>query len=289
MTATPIVCTVDDRYVQPLMVLWQSLARPAHTGLRLVVVHQNLSGASMRRLKRHADRLGLDAEFRHVDAAAAGPIFGWVTGAVYLRLTLGEVLADVPRALYLDVDTLVLGDLRPLLQYDLDGALFGAVRDAQNPVVGAGIALPGWAGLDGVQNGRDYFNSGVLLLDLDGCRRAGLFDAARDFLTKHPDEVRLWDQDALNVAAADRWRRLDRCWNTFALSPLAASPNYVHADAEPYEPLAALLAAEPAARILHFAGAAKPWRSDYPDSPLKARYRTYLRAVVEAERAHARR
>ncbi|MGR7000730.1 glycosyltransferase family 8 protein [Yinghuangia aomiensis] len=189
-----------------------------------MVVPQNLSGASMRRLKRHADRLGLDAEFRHVDAAAAGPIFGWVTGAVYLRLTLGEVLADVPRALYLDVDTLVLGDLRPLLQYDLDGALFGAVRDAQNPVVGAGIALPGWAGLDGVQNGRDYFNSGVLLLDLDGCRRAGLFDAARDFLTKHPDEVRLWDQDALNVAAADRWRRLDRAAGTPSRCPRSPLP-----------------------------------------------------------------
>lgn len=282
-TDTPLVCTLDDRYVQPLMVMWQSLAaRPEHHGLRVAVVHHGLSGASRVRLRRHADRLGLDVTFHYADQAHAGPVSGWVTDAVYLRLSLGDVLADAPRVLYVDVDTLVLGDLSPLLETDLGGRLLGAVRDAQNPVIGKGIAFPAWAEL-GLPQGRDYFNSGLMLIDLDACRAANVFAAARAFLANHPDQVRLWDQDALNVAVADRWHRLDRRWNTFALSPLAQAPDYTHEDAEPHEPLARLLAAEPDASILHFAGPAKPWRTSYPESPIKDRYRAFLRAVVEAE------
>jgi lipopolysaccharide biosynthesis glycosyltransferase len=279
----PIVCCVDDRYVLPLCVLMESLAAVSgHAGLRMLVLHQGISRASQGRLAFHAGRLGLDLEARPVEAAASAAASGWVSEAVYLRLEIGDVLGPCGTVLYLDADTLVLGDLRPLLAASLEGAPFGAVRDPQNPVVGGGIALPGWAEL-GLPRGRDYFNSGVMLLDLAACERTGLFTAARAFLADHPDHVRLWDQDALNVAAADQWRRLGRRWNTFALSPLAAEPGYQHDDAEPYSPLAMLLADEPGASILHFAGPAKPWREDYPPGQPGEVYRRFQRTVEEAE------
>ncbi|MEU4234870.1 glycosyltransferase family 8 protein [Nonomuraea sp. NPDC026600] len=280
----PIVCCVDDGYVRPLSVLMESLAAIGqHAGLRLVVVHAGLTRASRDQLARHADRLDLDLLTHQVRAASEGPVSGWVSDAVYLRLEIGDALADrYDRILYLDADTLVLDDLRPLLLTPLEGAAVAAVRDPQNPVIGAGIALPGWADLD-LPFGRDYFNSGVMLLDLPACAEQDLFTEARHFLADHPDQVVLWDQDALNVAAADRWKRLDRRWNTFALSPLAAAPDYRHIDAEPYSPLGMLLADEPGASILHFAGPAKPWKDDYPDSALKSVYQRFLRAVEKAE------
>jgi lipopolysaccharide biosynthesis glycosyltransferase len=280
---SPVVCCVDDRYVLPLCVLMESLAAvPGHVGLRVHVLHHGISRASRGRLAFHAGRLGIEMEARQVDAGTSAPASGWVSEAVYLRLEIGEALGPSGTVLYLDADTLVLGDLGPLLEASLGGAPLGAVRDPQNPVVGNGIAFPGWAELE-LPRGRDYFNSGVMLLDLPQCERAGLFTAARAFLAEHPGHVRLWDQDALNVAAADRWRRLDRRWNTFALSPLAAQSGYRHDDAEPYSPLAMLLADEPGAAILHFAGPAKPWREDYPPGQPGEVYRRFLRAVEEAE------
>jgi lipopolysaccharide biosynthesis glycosyltransferase len=122
-----------------------------------------------------------------------------------------------------------------------------------------------------------------MLLALSECERQGLFAAARRFLAEHPDKVMLWDQDALNVAAGDRWLRLDRKWNTFGLSALAAQPGYRHDDAEPYSPLAMLLADEPDAVVLHFAGPAKPWQDDYPPGWLKTSYRRFLHAALIAE------
>lgn len=279
----PIVCCIDDRYVRPLSVLMESLAAvPENSGLRILVLHENLSAASRELVRRHGGRLGVDVGLRQVKPPASGPVSGWVSEAVYLRVAIGGTLGHHDKVLYLDVDTLVMGDLRPLLLTSLDGAALGAVRDPQNPVIGAGIALPGWADL-GLPYGRDYFNSGAMLLDLAECERQGLFTDARRFLAEHPDKVVLWDQDALNVAADDRWLRLDRKWNTFGISALAAHPDYRHHDAEPYSPLAMLLADEPGASILHFAGPAKPWRDDYPPGRLKDTYRHFLRAVEKAE------
>jgi lipopolysaccharide biosynthesis glycosyltransferase len=279
----PVTCCIDDRYVRPLTVLMESAAAvPGNAGLRLLVIHDNLAGQARRRLRRHGDRLGIEVSLRPAARQVTGPVSGWVSGAVYLRLAIGDTAGDQGTVLYLDADILVRGDLRPLLATRLDGMPLAAVRDPQNPVIGAGIALPAWASL-GLPAGREYFNSGVMLLDLPECERRGLFGAARRFLAEHSDKVTLWDQDALNIAADDRWTRLDRRWNTFGLSALAARPGYRHDDAEPYSPLALLLGDEPAAAILHFAGPDKPWRDDYPPGWLKHAYQQPLSRVLKAE------
>jgi lipopolysaccharide biosynthesis glycosyltransferase len=125
-------------------------------------------------------------------------------------------------------------------------------------------------------DGRDYFNSGVLLLDLAGCAELGVFERAQRFLVEFPDEVSLWDQDALNVAVDDRWQRLDRCWNTFAMSALAAQQGFFHHTVEPVMPLRELFADEYTAAILHFAGPVKPWQEEFPPVPLRTLYRRFL-------------
>ncbi len=283
----PIVCGVDDRYLRPLGALMRSLAATHSEDrrqLRLIVLHRGLSAAARAWIGEEGAGLGLVVQIREVPDRAwrRHPVSGWVSEAVYLRLAVAEALPDEPRALYLDVDTLVLRDLRPLLTLLLDGALLAAVRDPQNPTVGTGLALPNCQRL-GVPAGREYFNSGVMLLDLHACLRDGLFERADRFLAAHPGEVLLWDQDALNVAADDRWVRLPRCWNTFALSPLAAEPGFVHY-AEPVMPLAELVCDEYLAAVLHYAGPAKPWSDSYPDGPLRDLYRRFLRANLAAAR-----
>jgi len=283
--AAPIVCGIDDAYVLPWQTLAASIAA-AHpvvaTRPRMIVLHAGLSGSSRRAVARCADLLGLAVELRQVsDVGIRYPVSGWVSKAAYLRLAIGDAVGDEPMVLYLDADTLVVRDLGPLLHQSLDGALIGAVRDPQNPAVGTGLALPGCERI-GVPRGRDYFNSGVMLLDLAACAELGVFDLARRFLARFPDEVRLWDQDALNVAVDDRWQRLDRCWNTFAMSALAVQPGFFHHTAEPIMPLDDLLADEYTAAVLHFAGPVKPWHEEYPSVPLRRLYRRFLPAPALA-------
>ncbi|WP_173062019.1 glycosyltransferase family 8 protein [Phytohabitans houttuyneae] len=284
--SVPIVCGIDDAYVVPLCALVASVAA-AHpdpmTRPRMIVLHSGLNPSSCRALAMCGERLELELQLRRVpvDRGVRFPVTGWASRAVYLRLAIPQVVTDEPVVLYLDADTLVLGDLGPLLRQPLEGAPLAAVRDPQNPTVGAGIALPGCERI-GVPAGREYFNSGVLLLDLVACAELGVFERARRFLVDWPDEVRLWDQDALNVAVDDRWRRLDRRWNTFAMSALVAQPGFFHHTAEPVMPLADLLADEYTAAVLHFAGPVKPWHDEFAVVPLRQLYRRFLPTGVLA-------
>jgi len=284
-TLPPIVCGVDDGYLQPLSVLLESIAathRPSIEELRLIVLHHNLSVSGARALDTQAARLRLAVELRSVSRPDGRyPVDGWVSDAVYLRLEIGDALPDVDVALYLDADTLVRGDLRPLLTQDLGDAPLGAVRDPQNPLLAQGIAMPGWSNL-GLPGEREYFNSGVMLLSLTECRRRGLFDRAARFLVDHPESARFWDQDALNWAADDAWTRLDRRWNTFALSPLASRADFVHY-AESVMRLATLLADEATASVLHFAGPEKPWDGTYPAGNILDAYRSHMASAHRAE------
>ena len=76
----------------------------------------------------------------------------------YFRLKIGEVLdPTIARCVYLDVDTLVLDDIRALFMSDLEGRAIGAVRN-----VSADVAIV----CDGLVNAQEYHNSGVLLIDL---------------------------------------------------------------------------------------------------------------------------
>lgn len=281
----PIVCGIDNAYVVPLCALMASIAAihaPEAERPRMIVLHTAMSRSADRTVTSCGELLGLDVELRRVPSVPARyPVTGWVSAAAYLRLALPEAVPDQPVVLYLDADTLVLRDLRPLLHQPLDGAPLAAVRDPQNPIVGTGIALPGCDRIR-VPRGREYFNSGVMLLDLTACAELGVFERARRFLTEFPGEIRLWDQDALNVAVDDRWQRLDRCWNTFAMSALAAQPGFFHHTAEPVMPLVDLLADEYTAAVLHFAGPVKPWHDDFPPVPLRTLYRRFLPAVAMA-------
>lgn len=278
-TLPPVVLASDDDYARPLCVVLRSIAtsNAAHLdALRVIVLHDSLSPPVARMLTSHAADVGLNLQLRRVDADAdAYPTHGWASAAAYLRLTLPDVLSDYDRAVYLDCDLLVLGDLTPLLTTDLGDAAIGAAEDVMNPVLGCGIGLPGWAEL-GLDAGRRYFNSGVLVLDLDACRE--VFDRARWFLANRTRHVFFWDQDALNWAADDRWFRLDRRWNMVALSAMLEMFGTPPCQAE-MAPLPVLLDDEKNARILHYAGPRKPWNDDYPAGPARDRYTAALDAL----------
>ncbi|MEU4181121.1 glycosyltransferase family 8 protein [Streptomyces sp. NPDC026589] len=281
----PLVFSADDCYVLPLLATFSSLAAAnAHLlpDLRCLLLHEDLSESAQRRVRSHADRLGLRVELTRMRLPDVDfKVNRGASRANYFRLSLGELLPDENRALYLDADLLVLGDLEPLLTTELAGELLAAVRDPVNPVYAEGFALPGWERL-GIKADQEYFNSGVMLLDLARCRAEHFFERCFTFLRERPECIRLWDQDVLNWAAGDRWRRLDRAWNTFAMSALTRTP-YVRYRSDHLVPLTTLVAEEEDAKVLHYASTVKPWVPGYPPGPALDRYRAVLDSVHLAE------
>lgn len=129
----------------------------------------------------------------------------------YTRIALPNLLRQ-PKCLYLDCDILVFRDVSELFDLPLNpGCSFAAVPDCETvtladdgPAVAAGMGLP----LDGA-----YFNSGVLLMDLEQLRREDLLRNALEFLRTWKGKHRFHDQTAINFLYSGRIQTLAPCWN----------------------------------------------------------------------------
>ena len=225
--------------------------------------------------------LGLEVDLRAVELDAGSfPVTRWISPAAYLRLSIGESVTDARRALYLDCDLIVLQDISELFALVPDVPI-AAVRDLANPTLSCGPAIPGYEEL-GIMGSREYFNSGVMLFDLESWRAEDLGRRCARFLTEHPEHTEFWDQCALNVVVADRWVRLPLEYNAIAISPLMPALSE-HYRGGAVLPLADALAVEEHARILHFAGPFKPWLEGYPAGPARDRYRSCERQLAQVD------
>jgi lipopolysaccharide biosynthesis glycosyltransferase len=287
--ATVVFCVNSD-YLLPLTVAWQSLHDSNSAivaDLPIVVLADGIGPDQLDRLRRHADRLGLNVDVRPVELPDLPYNLAYGgTRANYGRLAIGAMFAGHSRVLYLDADLLILDDLRPLLDTDLRARPFGAVRDPVNPTYELGRALPGWQAF-GIPGDREYFNSGVLLFDLQACAEADLFGRALHAVAEYPDRLRMWDQDALNLVAEDRWLRLPARWNTVPFSALRRTP-WIRYRAQRLVPVDDLVAAERDAAVMHYVSPSKPWRGLLPNGPANDLYQRYLAAVSAAEPACVR-
>jgi lipopolysaccharide biosynthesis glycosyltransferase len=167
----------------------------------------NLTGL----IERTGDRAQL--EFVNVDPsifdkATLGPGRSHMT---YCRILLPQLLG-VSRLVYLDCDLLVFRDLSELSDLRLSpGKLIAAVLDSEtlsladdSRVVAKAMKLPAEG---------DYFNCGVMLMDLDALRRQKFFEGAVEFLDFWTGHYRYWDQSVINFLLHGHIDRLPGYWN----------------------------------------------------------------------------
>lgn len=247
-----IVCTVDSGYARHCAVMLRSL-RQTHPDQRLeaTLVHAGLDPKQAFQL--YSDGLSqLDAlSLIQVDShlLQGFPVDGHITPAAYLRLVLGEVLpANLERVLYLDSDILVRRPLDELWSMDLQGCVLAAVA-APNE-------------MDNCQRlqldpERGYFNSGVLLIDLERYRSFAIYQKGLQFVAEHPERLRWHDQDVLNHLLREAWLPLADCWNAttpwWLLSGDALRPDVDLVAPDQHLPFSPAL--------IHFTGGGwyKPW------------------------------
>jgi lipopolysaccharide biosynthesis glycosyltransferase len=210
----PIVVTVgfDSGYLAPASVLIKScLLRHEAGELRFEAMHDGSVTVDHRRLlERMCAEHGAEIHFHRVDDDVVGGLphidrFGPI---VWSRMFLPELLVDLPRVLYLDSDILVLDRLDPLWDAELGSSPLAAVAnvvepDAREHVARFGVDYPG-----------GFFNSGVLLFDLDRMRREDSSSQLVEAALKHGDDLVWPDQDVLNVVFNGRWHALHPRWNT---------------------------------------------------------------------------
>ncbi|HEX4741994.1 MAG TPA: glycosyltransferase family 8 protein [Caulobacteraceae bacterium] len=184
-----------------------------------------------------------------------------ITQEAYIRLFAPRFLdSTIGKALYLDADLLVLGNLRPLWEIDLTGFAVAASPDpygqSRRQALGIGLDVP-------------YVNSGVLLMNLDLWREHDLSGRLCAYVEEAGERLLFHDQDALNAVLAGQILPLDYRWNLQA--------KMLRRRARRRLPEAAAIArAVRAPAILHYTSARKPWLFVMA-TPAKSLYWRYLR------------
>ncbi len=240
----PIFYACDDHFVKYTIVSVKSMIENADKTrkYRIHVLHTGLS-EEMRSKLLAMENDAFSMELNDVTEFLSSvrgklPIRDYFTSSTYFRMFIADMFPQYDKAVYLDSDTVVLGDISRMYDHDLKDWYVGAVNDQvimQLPVFGEYAEKV--LGIDR----HAYFTAGILLLNCKQFREKKLFDRFVTLLGTY-NFVVAQDQDYLNVLCKDRVLWLNRGWNMQVFGTLMEN--------------------EQDYRIIHYIMASKPWHYD---------------------------
>ena len=249
-----LLVTVDKNYILPLQVMLTSLYmnNPGEK-VELYLLHSRLQEKELEPLEKQCGRLGYKFFPVKIEDSwfSQAPVTKQYPREMYYRLLAPCFLPQkLHRILYLDPDILVINSLRPLWETDMKGRLFAAAAHTGKTNLANNI--------NQVRLGttHKYFNSGVLLINLDQGRKEILPEEIFQYAGEHAKELLLPDQDILNAVFGSRTLELDdylwnydaRNYSTYLLrSGGVCDMDWVMGNTG----------------ILHFCGKTKPWQAGY--------------------------
>ena len=249
-----LLVTVDKNYIPPLQVMLTSLyMNNPGEDVELYLLHSKLQEKELEPLEKQCGRLGYKFFPVKIEDSwfSQAPVTKQYPREMYYRLLAPCFLPQkLHRILYLDPDILVINSLRPLWETDMKGRLFAAAAHTGKTNLANNI--------NQVRLGttHKYFNSGVLLINLDQGRKEILPEEVFRYAGEHAKELLLPDQDILNAVFGSRTLELDdylwnydaRNYSTYLLrSGGVCDMDWVMGNTG----------------ILHFCGKTKPWQAGY--------------------------
>lgn len=265
-----IVYASNDNYAKHLAVSLYSLLdhNQDRTVIDIYILSMELSDRSKKRLNSVARSFRRRIQFIELGDLKKRFSHDVDTGgfdiSIMARLFVGEVLPKtVDRILYLDCDTVILNSLKNLWDRKLAPYMAAAVME---PTI-----YPKVKALIGLGENDPYFNSGVLLIDLDRWRKENAQSLLLEFYKGMNGRLFAGDQDTINGALKGRIKALPPKYNFFTnyryfrYSHLVRlSPVYGGYSRESFQK------AKVHPAILHFMGDERPW--------IKGNFNHYRRA-----------
>ena len=133
----------------------------------------------------------------------------YYTKTTYYRLFIPNMYPNLDKALYLDSDIIVTGDISELYNTELENNLVGAIPDMA--VQNTPVFIDYVEDALGVK-ASNYFNAGILLMNLKEMRNWDFEDKFIKLLSTYTFRV-AQDQDYLNVLTKGRVKYVDNSWN----------------------------------------------------------------------------
>ena len=242
----PIFFTVDDGYLPFLAVVLHSLLDNASKdyNYEIKILYTKICEENQTKIKNKYNSDYVNVEF--VDLNDYLKKFqdkfytrDYYSNATYYRLFIPDLYPEYDKAIYLDSDMTVLGDISELYNTDMKDNLVAGVPDG---VIQGNPAFQEYVEkVVGVADYNNYFNAGMLLMNLNELRKIN-FQEKFLYLLETIKFAVAQDQDYLNRICKGRTTILDFSWNTM--------PGGI--EEKPRESL----------NIIHYNLSYKPWHFD---------------------------
>ena len=212
----PIFFAVDDGYVPFLAVALQSIIENSSKEYfySIKILYTNIEEENKKKILKY-ERENIKIEFVDLnyyieDVKDKLYTRDYYTKTTYFRLFIPNLYPQYDKAIYLDSDIVVLGDIAKLYNEDIGDNLVAAVPD---DVIQTNKVFQDYVErVVGIATYKNYFNAGMLLMNLDEMRK---FDFQNKFLylLGTVKFAVVQDQDYLNRLCKGRTKLLDKGWD----------------------------------------------------------------------------
>ena len=214
----PVFFASDDNYIPCLAVAIHSLEKNASkkNNYKLIILHSGMSEKGKQEIKEF-EQENIKIDFKDISNIEndlkddlALRLRDYYSSTIYYRIFIGSLFPEYHKAVYIDSDVVLLDDIANLYNTDLEGNIIGAIPDG---VVHDSKKLQDYVEVnDGVEN-KKYFNSGVLVIDLDKFRETRVEERFVRILTKYNCDTIAPDQDYINILCKDKVKYLPLSWD----------------------------------------------------------------------------
>ena len=241
----PIFFTVDDGYIPFLAVTLESLIDNASKDYEysIKVLYTDIEERHKREIAKYeSENVKIEfVDLNYYIEEVKDKLYtrDYYTSTTYFRLFIANLYPQYNKAIYLDSDITVLGDISELYNIDLGDNLVGAVPDSS--VLNNKEFQDYVERVVGMATYKNYFNAGILLMNLDEMRKSD-FQSKFLYLLETMKFAVAQDQDYLNRLCKGRVKLIDEGWDVMPI---------------PSETLK-----EEDIKIIHYNHMFKPWHFD---------------------------
>ncbi len=245
----PVFFACDDNYIPLLGVAIHSLIKNSSPiyHYNIYVLNSGLKEENKERISKYnKDNVSIifydvSRKIMKLKDKLSSRLRDYYSDAIYYRLFIPTIFKKYPKAIYLDADLVVVDDISKLYFTDISDYLVGAVHD-QITNNKAYNAFRGYV-TDAVGvHYTKYFNSGMLLMNLNMFRRENIESKFIHLLNKYNFDTVCPDQDYLNALCRDKVKYLNIGWNRMPIP----NENFKEEDI----------------KIIHYNSFDKPWHYD---------------------------
>ena len=215
----PVFFAADDNYAPFIAVTLESILDNASKNYqyKFYILTTNISGEYKSAIEKYnsedvsVEFVSLSKTIESVKEKFA--IRDYYSMATYYRFFIADMFPQYSKALYLDCDIAVLGDISELFNTNIRNFYLGAIPDESlfkylpfSDYVDRALGI----------SPAEYFNAGIMVMNLAAFRKYDILSQFVELMKKYKFRV-AQDQDYLNVICKNKVRFIETGWNKGAV------------------------------------------------------------------------